>query len=462
MEKSRILVIDDDPDVLLALELLLKEHGCAVVTGREPEKLPALLEQGPFDVVFLDMNFSREATDGREGLARLEEILARDPDAMVIPLTAYGDVDLAVRAMRSGAVDFILKPWKNEKLLSTLAMALKLKESRTEIRRLRVQQSQLAADLDHRFTDMIGSSPALRRVQETIAKVAATDADVLILGENGTGKELVARSLHRQSQRAAGVFICVDMGAISETLFESELFGHLKGAFTDARDNRTGRFESASGGTLFLDEIGNLSLPLQAKLLRAVETREVTPVGSNKSRPVDTRLISATNLPIHDLAARREFRQDLLYRINTIEIVLPPLRERAQDIAPLLDYYSAFYHKKYKTPRKAIPPETVARLEAYAWPGNIRELKHALERAILMSDAAVLRPEDFFPGGGESAAASGPAVKAATLETMEERAIRAALEKYSGNVSRAAAELGLTRGSLYRRIRKYGLQALSR
>ncbi len=462
MERNRVLVIDDDADVLLALTLLLKENGYGVTTDTNPGSIPSLMKDARFDAVLLDMNFTKEATDGREGFHWLSEIHKTDPDVMVIPITAFGDMDLAVKAVREGAADFILKPWKNEKLLSTLAMVLELRTSKLQVKQLQFQRKQLVSDMDRRFAGMIGASPAMRDVFNTIRKVAATDANVLVMGENGTGKELVARALHRGSERSESVFICVDMGSISESLFESELFGHVKGAFTDARENRVGRFENASGGTLFLDEIGNLSLSMQAKLLRAIESGEITPVGSNRPRPVDARLICATNMPIYEMVSRKEFRQDLLYRINTIEIKLPPLRERKEDIPALVDYFSSIYYGKYKVRKKRIPRETMAGLKEYQWPGNIRELKHAIERAVIMSDSEVLRPEDFLLGGhgpdGRAAGESKIVPGGENLESMETEAIRKSLARYGGNVSRAAKALGLTRASLYRRIRKHGIR----
>jgi two-component system response regulator HydG len=467
MERHRVLVIDDDADVLLALTLLLKENGYAVTADSDPKKIASLMKSARFDAVLLDMNFTKEQTDGREGFYWLKEIRETDPEVMVVPITAFGDLDLAVKAIREGAADFILKPWKNEKLLSTLAMALELRASKLQVKQLQFQRRQLVSDMDLRFAGMIGESRAMKEVFATIVKVAATDASILVMGENGTGKELVARALHRGSRRAESVFICVDMGCLAETLFESELFGHVKGAFTDARENRIGRFETASGGTLFLDEIGNLSLPMQAKLLRAIESGEITPVGSNRPRPVDVRLICATNMPLHEMVSRKEFRQDLLYRINTIEIKLPPLRERKEDIPALVEYYSSIYCGKYKVRKKKIAPQTMTGLMEYPWPGNIRELKHAIERAVIMSDSEALRPQDFLVGGqgsgGEASAPSAPGgsgLDGRDLESMEKEAVRQSLIRYGGNISRAAKALGLTRASLYRRIRKHGLGKL--
>ena len=338
---GKILVVDDDEDILHALRLLLKKHARLVHTEKNPEQIPTLLKNEEYDLILLDMNFKQDVTSGREGFFWLDKILEIDPSAVVILITAYGDVETAVRAIKEGATDFVLKPWQNERLLATLSSAMKLRQSRIEAQRLRFRERQLSEDLAHRFQDFIGgAAPSMQRVFDTIDKVAGTDASVLILGENGTGKELVARALHRASQRADEVFVTVDMGAIPETLFESELFGHVKGAFTDARDDRAGRFEVASGGTLFLDEIGNLSLPMQAKLLTALQRREITRIGSNKSIAIDVRLICATNRPIYEMVKSRDFRQDLLYRINTVALQVPPLRRRRVDIPFLAQHFA--------------------------------------------------------------------------------------------------------------------------
>ena len=454
---GRILIVDDDEDVLLAARLLLKPHAELIHTERDPRALPSLLANEAYDVILLDMNFTQDATSGREGFHWLGRILEIDPSAVVILITAFGDVETAVQAIKAGAVDFVLKPWQNEKLLATLSAAMKLRTSRVEIDHLKARQRQLIADTDQPFHDLIGISPSMTRVFDTLERVAATEADVLILGENGTGKELVARALHRGSPRASEVFITVDMGAISETLFESELFGHVKGAFTDARENRAGRFEVASGGSLFLDEIGNLSMPLQAKLLSALENRTITRVGSNRPLPIDVRLICATNLPMGGLVARGEFRQDLLYRINTVEIHLPPLRDRKDDIPLLADHFLERYARKYHKPGLQIQPDTVARLQQYQWPGNIRELQHAIERAVILADGMVLQAVDFLlstPGEQEP---DRLAFDDYNLEVVEKTVIRRAIEKHHGNISHAARELGLTRSALYRRLEKYGL-----
>lgn len=453
---GKILIIDDDEDVLHAARLFLKQHVAVVHTEREPALIPPLLKHENYDVILLDMNFTKDVTSGIEGFHWLNRILDIDPSAVVVLITAFGDVEMAVRAVKEGAVDFVLKPWQNEKLLATISSAMNLRQSRLEVDNLKSRQQTLSRDLDQPFHDFIGRSPAIQKVFASIEKVAPTDANVLILGENGTGKELVARELHRRSPRAEEVFISVDMGAIPETLFESELFGHLKGAFTDAKEDRAGRFEVASRGTLFLDEIGNLPIPLQAKLLSVLENREVVRLGSNRPRPVDIRLICATNQPIHDLVARDAFRQDLLYRINTVEIRIPPLRDRSEDIPLLADHFLKIYSKKYGVPEKKMSPATLKKLDNYRWPGNIRELQHAIERAVIMSDSKVLQPTDIFFPPRENAE-SGMHLDNYNLEDIEKMAIRKALEKNEGNVSKTAEELGLTRTSLYRRLTKYGL-----
>ncbi|MCP5104573.1 MAG: sigma-54-dependent Fis family transcriptional regulator [bacterium] len=453
---GKILVVDDDEDVLQAARLFLKQHVEIVHTEKDPQKLPSLIKNVPYDVILLDMNFTRDVTSGQEGFYWLSKIFEIDPSAVVILITAFGDVDLAVRAIKEGASDFILKPWQNQKLLATLSSALNLRRSRLEVADLKSRQKQLIADLDQPFHDFIGVSPPMQNVFATIQKVSKTDANVLILGENGTGKELVARALHRNSPRADEVFIGVDMGAISETLFESELFGHAKGAFTDAKNDRMGRFETACDGTLFLDEIGNLPMALQSKILRVLESRQVIRLGTNTPRPIDIRLICATNMPIQDLVDKNEFRQDLLYRINTVEFHLPPLREREGDIPLLTDYFLNIYCNKYKKPGKTISAAARTKLNAYHWPGNVRELQHAIERAAILSDSQVLQPEDFFFSIREKED-KDLFFDSYNLEEVEKTVICKVVEKYKGNISQAAQELGLTRASLYRRMEKYGI-----
>jgi len=453
---GKILIVDDDEDILHAARLLLKKHVGQVDTEKNPKIIPSLLKNNSYDVILLDMNFAKGATSGKEGFEWLNKILEVDPAAVIVPITAFGDVSMAVRAIKDGATDFVLKPWQNEKLIATVSAAIHLRRSRIEADNLRSRQKQLSADLDQPFHDFIGESSAMEKVFVSIQKVAKTEANVLILGENGTGKELVARELHRQSQRANEVFISVDMGAVSETLFESELFGHVKGAFTDAREDRAGRFEIASGGTLFLDEICNLPLTLQAKLLTVLENRMVIRLGSNKHIPIDVRLICATNLPVHELVAENKFRQDLLYRINTVEIHMPSLKERVEDIPLLVNHFLKIYCKKYNKPLKRVSPATLKRVEKYPWPGNVRELQHAIERAVIMSDSTSLQPSDFFFPSTE-AKEDGLVFDDFNLEEIEKMVIRKALSKHAGNISHAAKELGLSRTSLYRRFEKYGL-----
>jgi DNA-binding NtrC family response regulator len=453
---GRVLVVDDDDGVLTAARLLLKRHFAVVQTESDPQKLPDLVQMG-FDVVLLDMNFARGSNTGAEGLAWLRKILEIDPGLVVVLMTAYGDVSTAVNAIKSGATDFVLKPWQNEKLIATVTAGLTLRDSRDEVARLRTRERELVDAASGTAQPVIGDAPAMRDVFELVRRAAPTDANVLILGESGVGKELVARLLHAQSKRAAEVFMSVDLGAVSQTLFESELFGHRKGAFTDAREDRAGRFQAASRGTLFLDEIGNLPLHLQGKLLSALEQRAVTPLGADRAIAVDVRLVSATNKPLAELSRAREFREDLLYRINTVEIRVPPLRARSEDIAPLFEHFIEIYARKYNLPPKRLSRGALKRLEAYAWPGNVRELRHAVERALIMSDAPMLDAKDFLLA--QDSVRSGEALKldGYNLEAVESRVIQAALEKYAGNVSRAARELGITRASLYRRMEKHGL-----
>jgi len=404
------------------------------------------------------MNFTKDVSSGHEGFLWLEKILEIDPSAVVIMITAYGDVQMAVKAIKEGATDFILKPWENERLLATVHSAMQLRKSRLEVSDLKDKQKQISTDIDIKFQDVVGNSASMIRVYQTIERVASTDANVLILGENGTGKEVIARAIHRNSARKDEVFISVDLGSISETLFESELFGHVKGSFTDAKEDRPGRFEIASGGTLFLDEIGNLSQPLQAKLLSVLQSRIVTRVGSNKARAIDIRLICATNLPIFDLVKENKFRQDLLYRINTIEIELPPLRERKEDIDLLAQHFLIIYTRKYNKNIHMISEAARKKMANYSWPGNVRELQHAIERAVIMSNGHILNPEDFFfsPVKPEKDK-SGIQLDDFHLEEVEKILIRKVLQKYNGNITQAANELGLTRSSLYRRLEKYGL-----
>jgi DNA-binding NtrC family response regulator len=452
---GKILIIDDNEDILFAARLLLKQYAAMVHTEKNPQSIPTLLKNDSYDLILLDMNFTKDVTSGSEGFHWLSKILEIDPAVVVVLITAYGDVEMSVKAIKAGATDFVLKPWQNEKLLATLSAAMNLRRSYLEVDRLRSRQKQLIADLDQPYHEMIGVCPSMQHVFTTIEKVAKTDANVLILGSNGTGKELVARAVHRNSLRANEVFISVDMGAITETLFESELFGHKKGAFTDAREDRVGRFEVASGGTLFLDEIGNLSLSAQGKLLRVLEQRQIYRLGANTPRPIDIRLICATNMPIYELVQKNEFRQDLLYRINTVEIKLPDLKDRIEDIPLLVEHFLRIYSKRYKKTPPKINPAALNKLKTYQWPGNIRELRHVIERTVIMSDSLLLNPTDFlFP---ETRQDKEFAFDNYNLDEVEKSVIRKVLIQYGGNISHAAKELGLTRTSLYRRMEKYGL-----
>lgn len=454
---GKILVVDDNEDILFALKLLLKPHVELVQTTSNPNDIPDIIRKVEFDVILLDMNFTKDAISGQEGFSWLERILELDPMAIVVFITAYGDAEKAVRAIKAGATDFILKPWHNEKLIATISSAVKLKQSQKQVSDLKEKQKELSNVMDSPFHEFVGKSEAMLEVFNTIKKVAKTDANVLILGENGTGKELVARALHRDSPRNDEVFISVDLGSIAETLFESELFGHEKGAFTDAKKDKPGRFEIASAGTLFLDEIGNLSQPMQAKLLTIIERREVVRVGSNKPKSIDVRLICATNNNIHQMVSESAFRQDLLYRINTVEIHLPPLRERYGDIPILANHFLGVYTKKYKKKIKSISAEAIKKLEIYSWPGNVRELQHAIERAVIMSDSNILQPDDFFLSSTKSTSKGGVEFETYNLDDIERMIITKVLKQFQGNITQAATELGITRTSLYRRMEKYDL-----
>ncbi|MBX2912683.1 MAG: sigma-54-dependent Fis family transcriptional regulator [Cyclobacteriaceae bacterium] len=454
MVQGNILIVDDDRDVLETARMFLKQEFANVTIEENPAQIPLLLSQQDYDVILLDMNFNKGLNDGEEGFYWLDKILKNDPQAVVILITAYGEVDLAVKAMKSGATDFVLKPWKNQKLLGTLLSALQLRKSKKELEKVKTAQEELSRDLDMGFTDFVGASEGIERVRELIDRVASTDADVLVLGENGTGKELVARAIHRQSLRKDNVFISVDLGGITESLFESELFGHVKGAFTDARQDKPGRFEIASGGTLFLDEIGNLSLPLQSKLLTVLQQRKVQRVGSNKETPVDFRLICATNMPLYEMIYEKKFRQDLLYRINTVEIRVPPLRERPGDIEALVSHFLHLYGKKYKRPKIKIDKAIIAKLKKYPWPGNIRELQHAIERAVILTQEKVIRSADLLINQGPPAPAGAQQL---TMEEMEKKFILESLDMHEGNVSQTARSLGMTRTALYRRMKKHKL-----
>jgi DNA-binding NtrC family response regulator len=454
---AKILIVDDDQDVLLAAKLFLKQHFNIVHTEKEPDNIPNLLAVENYDVILLDMNFSKDATSGKEGFHWLNAILEIDPAAVVIFITGYGDIELAVQGIKQGATNFLLKPWENKKLLATITANLKVRESKKELENLRSRQKVLMADQDQSYVDIIGTSTAMDQVMASVQKVAKTDANVLILGENGTGKELVARAIHKASNRSNEVFISVDLGAISESLFESELFGFKKGAFTDAKEDRAGRFEAANKGTIFLDEIGNLTLGLQSKLLSVLQNRKVVRIGTNKEIPIDVRLVCATNMPLYQMVNDNKFRQDLLYRINTVEVNVPPLRERLEDLPDLIDHFLKIYSKKYNQPIRRVNPSTMKRLEKHNWPGNIRELQHAVERAVIMSESNVLEPHDFFLSQMDDNKPADIKTPSMNLEETEKMLIRKVIDKHGGNISKAAKELGLTRASLYRRLEKYGI-----
>ncbi len=453
---GKILAIDDNEDILFAIKLLLKPHMETIDTLNNPQNIPDYIRTGNYDVILLDMNFTKDAISGQEGFNWLAKILEIDPSAVVVFITAYGDAEKAVRSIKAGATDFILKPWQNEKLLATISSSIQLSRSRKENVSLRFKQKEISAVLDQPFHEFIGTSPEMASVFSTIQKVAQTDANILILGENGTGKELVARALHRNSLRKDEIFISVDLGSISETLFESELFGHEKGAFTDAKNEKAGRFEIASGGTLFLDEIANLTVPLQTKLLTVIERKEVTRVGANNPLQVDVRLICATNNDIHRMVDDNTFRQDLLYRVNTVEIHLPPLRERTGDIPLLAAHFLKNYSKKYKKAIRGLSSTALKTLNQYHWPGNVRELQHAIERAVIMSDSEMLQPEDFILTPKKKKVADFE-IDSYNLDEIEKNIIEKVLKQHQGNITQTATDLGLTRTSLYRRMEKYGL-----
>jgi len=455
-DQAKLLIVDDDEDILTACRLLLKKHFGKVVTTNKPDTIPDLMAEQDFDAILLDMNFTAGENSGKEGLKWLNRILQIDEKAIVVLITAFSSVDAAVDAMKLGAADFIEKPWNNEKLISTLRAAVRLRHAQSEARRLRNQTRILSEDLSRHHHPIIGESAAIKKVLALVKKAAPTDANVLILGENGTGKELVAREIHAQSKRGDEVFVSVDLGAVPETLVESELFGHKKGAFTDAREDRVGRFQAAEKGTLFLDEIGNFPLSVQPKLLAVLENRVVTPVGGNRAVAFDVRLISATNVSPDELKNSKVFRPDLLYRLNTVEVHLPPLRDRKEDIPLLADAFITQYARKYNRPAHGLADDALALLHAYDWPGNIRELRHSIERAVILSDNDLLAAQDFASLASEKPAA-GATLDNRTLDDVERETVCLALDKHQGNISKAAKELGLTRTSLYRRIEKYEL-----
>ncbi|MBS3807610.1 MAG: sigma-54-dependent Fis family transcriptional regulator [Bacteroidales bacterium] len=443
-----ILVIEDDQDVLFTARAVLRKRFQEVICEDKPDRIPAHLAERDIDVVLLDMNFRAGETSGREGLHWLKRILEIDPDVKVLMTTAYGDIQLAVESMKQGAVDFLVKPWERQKLVATVDSVFQLKKAQRQLNQYR--SAQKIAD---QHEPLLGKARSMQPVFETIEKVAPTDANILLLGENGTGKDLIAKALHNKSDRQDMPFVKVDLGALSENLFESELFGHVKGAFTDAREDRLGRFEVADGGTLFLDEIGNLSAQLQSKLLSAIQNHSITRLGSNREIATDVRLICATNKPIYDMVAREGFRQDLLYRINTVEIPIPPLRERKEDISLLANHFLEHISHKYNKNILTLGNRVMDKLTEYHWPGNVRELHHAIERAVIMCEGDRLELGDF---------ALKPVTKEQrehelNVKHLERDTIRQAIEACKGNLSKASQELGLSRSTLYRKIKKYGL-----
>ena len=450
LKKATVLIVDDDPDVLTAVKLLMKTEAQEVITEKNPENLNWLLQRNQVDIVLLDMNFNSAINTGNEGLYWLRKIKDWKPSVCVIMITAYGDIDLAVRSLKEGANDFIVKPWNNEKLITTIKELLDKKEG--------VKPAKTSVKSSSGDTHILGESEVMQDIFYKVNKIAPTDANILILGENGTGKELMAKAIHERSLRADKPFVKVDVGALTDTLFESELFGHKKGAFTDAREDRQGRFEDANGGTLFLDEIGNISLQQQAKLLSVLQNRQVTRLGTNKPVDIDIRLICATNVPLSELANESRFRKDLIYRINTVEINMPALRKRSDDIVVLARHFAKLYAGKYLKPAMDFDSAAVQKLKSYNYPGNVRELQYTIERAVIMAEENTLGPDDLI----FSVLETQPDVLVedddnVPLSTLEKNAILRVIEKHNGNITRAAKELGLTRTALYRRLSKYDI-----
>jgi len=455
MIKGTLLIVDDSKSVISALEMMLQYEVEKLISISSPKRIHEILAQNEVDIVLLDMNFQAGINSGNEGLFWMKEILKHDSNISVVMITAYGDVELAVRALREGAIDFILKPWDNKKLLATINAAWKLRSSRKEALLLKNDNQFLRKEIKRGEEKIVlGASPTMINVMNIVRKVAVTDANVLITGENGTGKELVAREIHNQSKRNSELMVSVDMGSITETLFESEMFGHVKGAFTDAKEDRSGKFEVAQKGTLFLDEIGNLSLKSQAKLLSALQNRFIVRVGSNRQIPVDIRLICATNCILPSRVREGLFREDLLYRINTIQIEVPPLRDRVDDIAVLAFHFIRSYCEKYNKPAKKINTQALEKLSNYQWPGNIRELQHSIEKAVILSDSPLLGPADFSFNTASKGVSGDDNI---TLEEMEKKLISEAIKRHDNNLSVVASKLGITRQTLYNKLKKYDL-----
>ncbi len=455
IKDATILIVDDSQSILRSLKLFLKYKLREVLTLNNPNQLNKTLKSNNIDIVLLDMNFSAGINSGNEGLFWLKEISKISQDTIVILITAYGDSELAVKAIKAGGFDFIEKPWNNQKLLATLQAAYEMRKTKLKLKNLEQNQHALKQNLNKDFELITGNSPSMKKVLETIEKVAKTDANVLILGENGTGKELIARKIHQLSPRNQEIFMGVDMAALTETLFESELFGHVKGAFTDAIEDRTGKFETAAGGTLFLDEIGNLSFMMQAKLLTALQNRQISKVGSNDLIPLNIRLVTATNKDINQLIKDNLFREDLLYRINTVQIILPPLRERKEDILVLADYYLDQYSKHYNKAGIKINNKALEKFQEYSWPGNVRELKHTIEKGVILCNDHTLKTEDFF--FEKPVSPSEELNKIISLEEGEKIIIKKALERNNWNISETAKELKVGRQTLYRKIKKYDI-----
>ncbi|MCK5134273.1 MAG: sigma-54-dependent Fis family transcriptional regulator [Bacteroidales bacterium] len=454
VRKRKLLIVDDNKNILTALSRLLEMEVDEVHTTSNPNLIPGMVRSNSYDAILLDMNFSASVQSGNEGIFWMKEILKLDPNAIIIPITAYGDVDLAVRAVREGAADFVVKPWDNDKLLATLNSAYNLRQSKLEVVSLKEKQKSLLEKIDKKYACIIGSSLVMQEIHETIKKVAGTDVNILILGENGTGKELVAREIHRQSSRNQELLISVDMGSLSESLFESEMFGYEKGAFTDAKEMRKGRFEIASEGSMFLDEIGNLSLSMQAKLLTALQNRTFTRIGSNSPIEFDTRLICATNKNLKEMISESLFREDLFFRINTIEITIPPLRDRGDDVLELADYFLTNFKTKYGKNALKMNKNASEVLKNYNWPGNVRELQHTIEKAVILCDSNVLKPDDLYlPRQELKPSDDAPC----TFSEIEKRGILKALERNKGNVVKTAKELNIARQTLYNKIQKHKL-----
>lgn len=450
LKAASVLVIDDDVDVLTAVRLLLRPEVHEIVIEKNPENLRSILSKKSFDVILLDMNFNSSINTGNEGIFWLKRIKEEyRSNAAIIMITAYGDIDLAIRSLKEGAFDFVVKPWHNERLLTTIKDALNQKENKASA------QSGLSTTFFE--NELLGQSEAMQDIFYKIKKVAPTDANILILGENGTGKEVIAKAIHHFSNRSTQPFMKVDLGALTESLFESELFGHKKGAFTDARDDRMGRIEAANGGTLFLDEIGNISLHQQAKLLSVLQNRQVIRLGTNQPIPVDIRLICATNVSLADLANEQRFRKDLIYRINTVEIMVPPLRKRDGDIILLANHFIKIYSNKYLKPELELDKVALDKLMNYSYPGNVRELQYAIERAVIMCEHDRLEAKDIIFSPIESAPMEEANANATNLSAVEKNTILRVIEKNNGNISKAAKELGITRTALYRRLSKYDI-----